>query len=214
MTTTVRASERVQLGLREAILRGDLLGGAHLGEVDLAARFGVSRTPVREALSRLASEGLVEMHAHRGARVVRFSPDDLADIFDVRLALEPRATARAALRATPTDIEDLDAIARRMLAVGSPGPEQDVDAVEPLNRDFHDRLLAVAAAPALAAALASVVHFPVVVRTFQTYDPEFLARSLAHHVEIVAALRAGDPDWASAVMSAHLANARAAMLRM
>lgn len=214
MTTTTagRASERAQTALRDAILRGELTPGAHLGEVELAERLGVSRTPVREALSRLAAEGLVEAHAHRGARVVSFSADDLDGIFDVRLALEPRATARAAARVTEADLDALDDLAHRMLAVGAPGPEQDLDALVGPNRDFHARLLDAADAPALSAALANVVHTPVVLRTFHTYDPASLARSLAHHLEIVAALRAGDADWASAVMRSHLGNARAVMV--
>ncbi len=207
-----RASERAQAALREAILRGELAAGARLGEVELAERLGVSRTPVREALSRLAAEGLVEVHPHRGARVVSFSAQDLDGIFDVRLALEPRATGRAAARITDADLDALDDLAQRMLVVGAPGPDQDLDALVPLNRDFHARLLDVADAPALAAALGNVVHTPVVLRTFHTYDAASLARSLAHHAEIAAALRAGDADWAAAVMRSHLGNARAAML--
>ena len=212
-TTAGRASERAHVALREAILRGELAAGAHLGEVELAERLGVSRTPVREALSRLASEGLVEVLPHRGARVVTFSPDDLDGIFDVRLALEPRATGRAAGRATADDLAALDDLACRMLVVGSPGPDQDLDALVPLNREFHARLLDVAAAPALSGALANVMHTPVVLRTFHTYDAASLHRSLAHHAEIVAALRARDADWASAVMRSHIGNARAVMVR-
>jgi DNA-binding GntR family transcriptional regulator len=207
-----RASERAQAALRDAILRGELAAGAHLGEVELAERLGVSRTPVREALARLAAEGLVETHAHRGARVVSFSAEDLDGIFDVRLALEPRATGRAATRVTAADLDALEDLAGRMLAVGTPGAGQDLDALVPLNRDFHARLLDVAGAPALSAALGNVVHTPVVLRTFHTYDAASLARSLAHHAEIVAALRAGDADWASSVMRSHIGNARAVMV--
>lgn len=207
-----RASERAHAALRDAILAGELAAGAHLGEVELAERLGLSRTPVREALTRLAAEGLVDLHAHRGARVARFSVDDLDGIFDVRLALEPRATGRAAGRATDDDLAALDDLAATMLAVGAPGPDQDLDALVGLNRDFHARLLAVADAPALSSALANVVHTPVVLRTFHTYDAASLARSLAHHAEIVAALRAGDADWASSVMRSHIGNARAVMV--
>ncbi len=205
-------TSRTHVSLRESILHGELAPGAHLGEAELAERLGVSRTPVREALSRLAAEGLVEVLPHRGARVVTFSPEDLDGIFDVRLALEPQATGRAAGRATAADLDVLDALAHRMLAVGAPGGAQDLDALVPLNRDFHARLLAVAAAPALSAALANVVHTPIVLRTFHAYDPASLARSLAHHVEMVAALRAGDADWASSVMRSHIGNARAVMV--
>jgi DNA-binding GntR family transcriptional regulator len=215
MTSTVRggtASERALADLREAILDGDLEAGAHLGEVEIAERLGLSRTPVREALTRLAAEGLVELEAHRGARVTRFSAEDLDGIFAVRLALEPQATARAAEHVTPADLEALDDLARRMQELGAPGPDQDLDALVDLNRDFHARLLELAHAPALAAALANVVHTPVVTRTFHTYDADSLARSLAHHAEIVAALRVGDGDWAGAVMRCHLGNARAVMV--
>ncbi|BBG02451.1 MULTISPECIES: GntR family transcriptional regulator [Pseudonocardia] len=209
--TPRRASERAQTALREQILSGDLPGGTRLGEVELAERLGLSRTPVREALSRLAAEGLVELHAHRGARVTEFTETDLEDIFDVRRALEPRATERAAGRASTADLDELDALAQEMLAIGSPGPGQDLDRLVELNQRFHARLLEIAAAPTLTAALAGVVHAPVVLRTFHSYDAASLARSLAHHVEIVAALRAGDGGWAAAVMVSHLANARAVM---
>lgn len=210
--TAERASERALADLREAILTGDLAAGAHLGEVELAERLGLSRTPVREALTRLAAEGLVALEAHRGARVTSFTRQDLHGIFDVRLALEPRATARAAAHAAPDDLDALHALAEEMLVVGAPGPDQDLDALVGLNRDFHARLLDLARAPALAAALANVVHTPVVTRTFHAYDAASLARSLAHHAEIVAALRAGDGDWAAAVMASHLYNARAVMV--
>jgi DNA-binding GntR family transcriptional regulator len=215
MATTFagRASERAHLALRDEILRGELPPGARLGEVELADRLGVSRTPVREALSRLAAEGLVEVLPHRGARVVDFSADDLDAIFDVRLALEPQATGRAATRVTTTDLADLDDLATRMLVIGAPGPDQDLDALVGLNREFHARLLDAAAAPALSTALANVVHLPVVLRTFHAYDPASLQRSLAHHAEIVAALRVADAEWATAVMRSHIRNARAVMVR-
>ena len=210
-TARRRASERAQIELREQILSGALPGGAHLGEVELAERLGLSRTPVREALTRLAAEGLVELHPHRGARVTRFTEADLDDTFDVRRALEPRATERAADRATAADLDELDDLARTMLATGAPGPGQDLDSLVELNRRFHARLIEIADTPALAAALAGVVHTPVVLRTFHSYDAGSLARSLAHHAEIVAALRAGDGAWAAAVMVSHIANARAVM---
>lgn len=198
--------------VREAILQGEFAAGERLGEVDLAFRLGVSRTPVREALSRLAAEGLVDIAPHRGARVARWTRAELEGVFDLRLALEPRATARAATRATSADADGLGELADRMREVGRPGADQDLDALVPLNRAFHDRLVALADAPALAGALAGAVHAPIVLRNFHAYDVASLGRSLAHHVELVAAVRAADPDWAEAVMRAHICNARAAML--
>lgn len=174
---------------------------------------GVSRTPVREALSRLAAEGLVEISPNRGARVATWTVAELEGVFDLRLSLEPQLTAFAVPNAGPADVEELDDLAHRMVAVGSPGPRQDLDALVPLNRAFHDRLVALAAHPTLATALAAAIHPPIVRRNFHVYDAESLRRSLAHHLEIVAAVRAGDPGWARAVMTAHISNARAVMVR-
>ena len=208
-----RASERAVGAVRELILRGDLPAGARLGEVELAERLGVSRTPVREALTRLAAEGLVEIVPNRGARVSSWSVAELEGVFDLRSALEPRLTGLAVPRAAPPDIVVLEDLAAAMMEVGTPGPDQDLDALVPLNRRFHDRLVAIADQPALATALAGAVHAPIQLRNFHAYDQASLRRSLAHHVEIVAAIRAGDPTWAQAVMTAHIHNARAVMLR-
>jgi DNA-binding GntR family transcriptional regulator len=204
VTRPVTSAERALATLRDAIMGGDLAPGARLGEVELADRLGVSRTPVREALSRLAAEGLVEIVPNRGARVVTWTVAELEGVFDLRSVLEPQLTAH---------VDELDALARRMHEVGTPGPGQDLDALVPLNRAFHDRLVALAAHPALATALAVAIHPPIVRRNFLTYDEASLRRSLAHHSEIVAALRAGDPEWARAVMTSHIANARAVMVR-
>jgi len=207
------AQERAVDALRELVLGGEFAAGARLGEVELAARLGVSRTPVREALTRLAAEGLVELSPNRGARVRAWTAAELEGIFDLRTSLEPRIAALAVPNAGPDDIATLDRLAEEMLRVGGPGPGQDLDGIVPLNREFHDVLVALADHPALANALAGAVHAPIVLRNFHTYDEASLRRSLAHHVEIVDAVRAGDPEWAQAVMTAHIRNARAVMVR-
>lgn len=213
VTRTGTSAGRTVVGVRELILCGDFAAGARLGEVELADRLGVSRTPVREALRRLAAEGLVEIVPNRGARVASWTAAELRDVFDLRAALEPRLTGLAAARAGADDVDALDELARAMVAAGEPGPAQDLDEVMGLNRAFHDRLVGIAGQPAMAAALAGAVHAPVVLRNFHTYDEASLRRSLAHHGEIVAALHAGDPVWGEAVMTAHIRNARAVMLR-
>ena len=213
MTRGLTSAERALATLRDLIMGGELAPGARLGEVELAERLGVSRTPVREALSRLAAEGLVEIAPNRGARVATWTVAELEGVFDLRSVLEPQLTAHAVPNATAADVDELDDLARRMHEVGTPGPRQDLDALVPLNRAFHDRLVALAAHPTLATALAAAIHPPIVRRNFLTYDEASLRRSLAHHGEIVAALRAGDPEWARAVMTSHIANARAVMVR-
>lgn len=212
MSRSTTSSERTVSTLRELILRGEFRTGSYLGEVDLAERLGVSRTPVREALTRLAAEGLVELSPNRRARVSSWSVAELEGVFDLRTVLEPRIAALAVARATPEDVDALTALATRMAAVGEPGAAQDLDALVPLNREFHGRLVTMADHPKMAAALAGAIHAPIVLRNFHTYDDASLQRSLAHHVEIVAAVRAGDPEWAQAVMTAHIRNARAVMV--
>ena len=213
MAPSLTSSERVVASVREMILDGRLVPGARLGEVELAASLGVSRTPVREALTRLGAEGLVELSPNRGARVATWSREEIESIFDLRSALEPRLTALAVGAATAEDVEELDELARRMLEVGLPGDAQDLEALVPLNRAFHDRLVQLAGHSALANALSAAVKTPLQLRNFHTYDERSMRRSLAHHVEIVDAVRAGDPTWAQAVMTAHIHNARAVMVR-
>jgi len=213
VTRSTTSAERVADTLRASILHGELSGGSRLAEAELAERLGVSRTPVREALTRLAAEGLVEIVANRGARVATWTVAELEGVFDLRASLEPQLTGFAVPNATPLDTAELQELAERMVEVGSPGPRQDLDALVPLNRAFHDRLIALAAHPALATALAAAIHPPIVRRNFHAYDEASLRRSLGHHLEIVAALRAGDPAWAQAVMTAHISNARAVMVR-
>jgi DNA-binding GntR family transcriptional regulator len=213
VTRSLTSAERALHALRELILGGELTPGARLGEVELADRLGVSRTPVREALSRLAAEGIVEIQPNRGARVATWTVAELEGVFELRSTIEPLLTAYAVPQATAADIEELDDLAHRMADVGCPGPRQNLDALVPLNRAFHDRLVALAGHPTLATALAGAIHPPIVLRNFHAYDEASLRRSLAHHAEIVAALRAGDATWARAVMTAHIHNARAVMVR-
>ncbi|MBW0089393.1 GntR family transcriptional regulator [Pseudonocardia sp. KRD-184] len=208
-TSPGTSAVRAHAAVRELILGGELSAGTRLGEAELADRLGVSRTPVREALGRLAAEGLVELVPNRGARVASWTVAELEGVFELRALLEPQLTALAVPNARPADVDALDDLARRMVEVA----DHDLDALVPLNRAFHDRLVALAEHPALAAALAGAVKAPIVLRNFHAYDEASLRRSLAHHVEIVAAVRAGDPAWAGAVMTAHIHNARAVMVR-
>lgn len=208
------SAERVTNILRELILNNTLPPGARLAEAELADRLAVSRTPVREALRQLAAEGLAELAPNRGARVASWSLDELESVFELRSTLEPRLTALAAEHAGEADIAELENLATRMADVGAPGPDQDLDALIPLNQEFHARLVELARAPAFAAALAGAVRAPLIMRNFHAYGDASMRRSLGHHLEIVAAIQARDPQWAAAVMTAHLRNARAVMMSM
>lgn len=208
----MRAADRVYSDLRAGILSGRFRAGAHLGEVEVAQALDASRTPVREAIRRLESEGLVEVLPHRGARVASWSRQDVEEIFDVRHVLESHAAGLAAGRLTDQSLDDLDVLCDEMERVGVVGPGRDVDRLTELNRALHNAVLDAAGNDRLAALLRSVIAVPVMRHTFDHYDRDALARSHAHHRELVAALRAGDGSWAEAVMRSHVRAARVVML--
>lgn len=209
----VRAVDRVYARLRADILEGVHPPGARLGEAELAEATGSSRTPVREALRRLEVEGLVEVLPHRGARVPDWTPEDLEEIYDLRMLLESAAARRAATRVTIADADRMDELCRLMEAAVEPGAGQDLDRVAELNAEFHDIVRAAAASGRLVSMLNAVVQLPLVMRTFHRYSPADLARSSAHHRELAAALRARDGTWAESVMRAHVLAAKAVLMR-
>ena len=104
-----------------------------------------------------------------------------------------------------SQLDELDELAEAM-------NRADLSRLVELNRRFHGLFIDAAGSPPLAAALRGVTHAAVVHQNFHDYSPDALRRSLNHHVEMVAAARAGDGDWAEAIMRAHLYNARSTML--
>lgn len=201
-----RTTQDAYAAIRGQILRGERAGGEWLREGELAASLGVSRTPVREALRRLAAEGLVRHEPNRGVRVESWSLSDLDEIFSLRSLLEPWGTALAAASGL-ADVEELSRLADAMDAAAA-GPHPDVDTITQLNNRFHREIMLASGHGRLAQLVSSVVEVPLVWRTFSHYSPEAMRRSLAHHHEIVDALRAGDAAWAEAVMRSHVRAAR------
>ncbi|TWH16067.1 DNA-binding GntR family transcriptional regulator [Rhodococcus rhodochrous J45] len=197
--------------LREQILAERWQQGEKLGEAELAQILGVSRTPVREALTRLAGEGLVTLAPNRGARVATWSSQQVDEIFDLRLLLEPAACAAAITQLSKSEIDELEALARDMQRMGAPGTDRDFVKMAELNRQFHSKLIQASGSTQLLTTLTSVTHISIAVQNYNYYSEEALARSLAHHHEIVAALREGQPDWVESVVRCHLYNARTAM---
>ncbi|MFE3448987.1 GntR family transcriptional regulator [Nonomuraea sp. NPDC059194] len=195
--------------LRNLILGGQYAPGSRLGEVELAEMLGVSRTPVREALRRLQAEGLVEVVANRGARVVEYPGEDLETIFELRARIEGLAARQAAAAATPEDAAHLHQVA---VSIRDHAERRDLDEVYRLNAEFHQALVRLGGSTVLAQSISSLIHSPVLLRTYSSFDDEAMRRSVNHHIEIAAAVHAGDPDWAEAVMRAHLFSARASLL--
>lgn len=204
------AADAVYEALRQRIASGRCGPGERLPEETLAEQLGVSRTPVREALRRLESEGFVSFETHRGAQVTAWTADDLEDIFALRALLEGHAAARAARRITKEELATLSGLADRMQSLLE-AKRFDSTKMTKLNNEFHHLVLEIAASSRLTAMLGSLVQLPLVQRTFSRYTRAALERSAHHHRELVAALAAGDPEWASAVMHSHVRAALATL---
>lgn len=210
-TDDVAPVELAYRSIRDQILSGEQPGGEWLRESDLAAEIGVSRTPVREALRRLEADGLVRHERNRGAQVQSWAFKELENVYAIRSRLEPWGTALAATTAE-ADLDELKRLADEMDLVAA-GDELDVDRLTMLNAQFHDAILAASGNPRLRSLLTTLVQVPFVWRTFSHYTPEELGRSLAHHHELIDALRAQDATWAESVMRAHIHSAWVSVTR-
>lgn len=181
---------RLMEGVRRMVLDGELKDGAKAPETALCMRFGVSRTPMREALKALAAEGWLELLPNRGARVAPLRADTLADAFELKGAIERLIGATAPTRATPGDLAALEAIHADLgdaLAAG------DARRYTALNEDFHARLARAAGNPAAEQVYRGLMAQALRARHRINLDPARMAASYAEHEGIMAALRARAP---------------------
>jgi DNA-binding GntR family transcriptional regulator len=198
-------SDQVERTLREQILRGQFPPGGRLNEVEIANDLGVSRGPVREAMQRLARDGLVELQAHRGAFVRQLGPGEVRDLFEVRTALERTVARLAAERCSPAQREKLKAL--RETVAPAPGEDVHPDVRFQGARDIHALLAAAADNAALAAHVALVNQELRLLRTQSGKVPDRALDAIAEHAELVDAVLSGDGARAAAAMDAHLAHA-------
>jgi DNA-binding GntR family transcriptional regulator len=176
--------------LRNAIVRGELAPGERLPEDELAAWLGVSRTPVREALSRLAATGLVTIDANRGARVAPLDPAEMLDLVQVSRQLVLLAQRLAAERATDEELRELRAHHEARSAALRAG---SVEGVERGALTFHNAILRASRNQELQRVYPMV--FPRLERVFRVAYPEWLGESgVALDGAILAALEARDPE--------------------
>lgn len=199
---------RICRAIRRRILSGAYPPGAHLGAAELAAEFGVSRTPAREALLVLGSEGFVEVIPNRGAHVRSWSEADVEEVFELRALLEPHAAFRAALRAAPADIARLEALCAAMEAAAAGPTADDRDRLAALNDEFHRLIAALAGGARLERFVNATYQLALQVWTFGAFGERDMARSMAHHRDLVDAFRAGDAALAKSIMEAHILIAR------
>ncbi|WP_052344953.1 GntR family transcriptional regulator [Thermocrispum municipale] len=186
--------------LRQMILDGELAPGQRLNEVHLSQALGISRGPLREAIRRLAAEGLVEPVTHRGVYVRSFSARELSDFYELRIALETHAVRLAARYAPQERIDELG----DMLDETEHTMDDDTAGAYPANPDFHARLARLAANPPLLQALTEVGRKIKLARARSAHQPQRARTALEEHREILAALSKRDGDKAAALLESHL----------
>jgi DNA-binding GntR family transcriptional regulator len=201
-----RASDQAYDKIRAHLLSGAVKPGEQLTEYQLAQVTGVSRTPVREAVRRLEGEMLLVRSESKRIFVADWSRDDIDEMFTLRKMLEGHAAERAALRLKSDEIDRLEAVNRELHDAVEHDPP-DVTRFLDANRTFHEIITEAAHSPRLGQVLAMLVEAPVVLRTARSYSVADLEQSARDHDELIAAFRAGDPDWARAVMGSHLRRA-------
>lgn len=201
--------------LRDLITQGKLRAGEWLRQERLAAELGTSYTPIREALKQLEVEGLVEHVPYRGVRVVKFSAEDVMDIYTMRSVLEGLAAASAAQRLTSEQLVELRSLHEQMVI--HTGPEY-VDLQRDLNRQFHLMIIEASGRTYLIRTLRAIWKwFPTMLwnQFAQTSSEANAERDAADHREhgaILQALEARDSALAERLMRTHIEQASRALI--
>ena len=190
--------EEVAELIRQRIFRRELEPGSWIDEVKLAQEYGISRTPLREALKVLAAEGLVTMKVRRGAYVTEVSERDMAEVYHLLALLESDAGAVVAERATTAELKELQALhAELELAVG------DRDRFFSLNERFHMRLLEIAGNRWRNQLVADLRKVMKLNRQQSLLKSGRIEESLAEHAAVMQALAARDPEVTRTRMQEH-----------
>ena len=193
--------ESVFFALEEEILSGQLKRGETLTENSLSTRLGVSRTPLRGALHRLAEEGLVEINPNRGAVVLGIGEEELVDIYKIRIRLEGLASAEAAKRISDEDLKKLREtveLAEFYIA------RQNAERLKELDTEFHDIIYRASGNRALCRTLSELHRSIKFYRKRSFAVPNRLEKSVAEHVEILRAIECGDSEAADRLTREHI----------
>jgi DNA-binding GntR family transcriptional regulator/TRAP-type C4-dicarboxylate transport system substrate-binding protein len=204
-------AQQVADRLRQEIHDGALRPGDRLDEQELADRLGVSRTPVREALRRLAAQGLVEERARRGCFVASLTVQDLQDIFPIMARLEGWVAHQVAARADAAALAGLEALHERLERLAS---AEDTSRYWDTNYDFHVAMQAIAGNRWLQELLGGLRGKLSLARHRSLKLPGRIHASLAEHRALMRALRRRRPEEAEAVMRGHLLSQLDAVLAL
>lgn len=194
-------AEQVYEHVRQTIHSGELVPGKRIDQAEVARQFGSSIVPVREALARLQADGLVRIVPHRGAFVEQMSPEDLAEVYQMRELLESEAGGLAAARLDDAAVVDLTAIVQRMdEATG----REDYPALFALNREFHFIIYGAAGRRQLFQLIRQLWDQGDHYRRVYTESPERARTSLAEHRAILDACQRRDAAALSTIIRYHV----------
>jgi DNA-binding GntR family transcriptional regulator len=197
--------EEVAESLRQRIFSRELAPGSWIDELKIAEAYGISRTPLREALKVLAAEGLVTMKVRRGAYVTEVSDQDLAEVYHLLSLLESDAASVVATRASPTELAELQALHQELEAAAAPGRQDRVQFFR-INEQFHMRLLDIASNKWSRQMVADLRKVMKLNRHNSLLKAGRIDESLAEHRLVMTALEQRDPAAAMARMQEHFRN--------
>ena len=203
--------EQAAQRLRQMLVEGDIAPGAKLNERELSQLLNVSRTPLREAIKRLAAEGLVELLPNRGAVAVALGEADVRHTFEVMAGLEAQSGALAAERITSQELAEIQAMHFEMLAAY---PRRDLSAYYSLNARIHSAINAAAKNPVLAAVYDQVNARLQALRFRSNQDGAKWARAVQEHGQMLEALAARDGAAMRELLQQHLRNKRDVVLEL
>ena len=191
--------------LRQRIFKRELKPGSWIDEMKLAEEYGISRTPLREALKLLAAEGLVTMKVRRGAYVTEVSKADLADVYHLLGLLESDAAAAVARHATDADLRELEDLHQQLASV-SVQEHSGSQAFIALNVRFHARLLAIANNRWREQMVNDLRKVMKLHGHSSLLKAGRIQQSLREHSALLSALKARDPEAATKRMQEHFAS--------
>lgn len=197
--------------LRQRIFAHELTPGMWIDEQALAEHYGISRTPLREALKVLASEGLVELKPRRGCYVTEISRQDLDDIFPLMAMLEGRCAFEAVKRAKAADMTALRVIHERLESAARDGR---IDAFFEANQEFHKKIQQLSGNRWLLSVIQDLRKVLKLSRLHSLSLEGRLQQSLDEHRAILACMLSGDATKAEKLMHDHLLSGREALAKM
>jgi DNA-binding GntR family transcriptional regulator len=197
--------------LRKAIVSGQLQPGSMHSEQSIAAAMGISRTPIREALLQLKSEGLAELVPHRGVRITEINPDHLAQVFEFRAAIEGYCAAQLAAKPNADVLVQLERELERQRELIQ---HDDRLAWVQANMDFHTKLVMCGGNDLMLETLLPLGSHTMRIGYRMNYRRQRMAESLSEHSAVVDAIRRRDPERASALAAEHLYITKVLMKQM